>query len=90
MHMCSTKSCILRTRDLRRCFPKSYPSKAEAGHYLPPPKSVKDVRDFLWLVAYYRRFAPGFATVATSLTGFSKQDYSFNFGPVSANGLFRR
>lgn len=55
------------------------PSKVEAVQNLSPSKSVKDVRSFSGLAGYYRRFVPGFATVAVPLTALTKQDRSFDW-----------
>ena len=35
------------------------------------PETVTDVRSFLGTVSYYRRFVPGFATVAVTLHRFA-------------------
>ncbi|KAG1929738.1 gag-pol fusion protein [Pimephales promelas] len=43
-------------------------SKVEAIHRSPPPRTKKEVRSFLGLVGWYRRFIPEFASVATPLT----------------------
>ena len=54
------------------------PSKVKAVENLSPPTSVKEVRSFLGLAGYYRRFVPGFATAAAPLSDLTKQDSSFN------------
>ncbi len=38
------------------------------------PGSIKDVRAFLGLASYYRRYIPNFASVATPLTGLTQKD----------------
>jgi len=43
------------------------PVKIEAVKYWPTPKSVKQVRQFLGFVGYYRRFIKGFASIARPL-----------------------
>ena len=40
------------------------PAKSEAVSKWPIPRRVKDVRSFIGLASYYRRFIPGFAAVA--------------------------
>ncbi len=40
----------------------------EAVEQWPTPTSVKDVRAFLGLASYYRRYIPSFSTVAAPLT----------------------
>jgi hypothetical protein len=47
---------------------KPNPSKTEAVKNLPIPKSVKQVRQFLGLGGYNRRFIHGFAALARPLS----------------------
>ncbi len=44
------------------------PAKTEAVEKWPTPVNVKDVRAFLGLASYYRRYIPGFSTVAAPMT----------------------
>ena len=41
------------------------PSKVEAVQKLPVPKSRTEVKSFLGLASYYRRFLPEFAEIAS-------------------------
>ena len=43
------------------------PAKVQAIEGVPTPRTVREVRSFLGLASYYRRFVPGFATVARPL-----------------------
>ena len=53
------------------------PSKIEAVTSWPCPKSVKEVRSFLGLCSYYRKFVKGFATIAKPLHELTHKDQSF-------------
>ncbi len=49
------------------------PGKLQAVAEYPRPQSKKDVREFLGLVGYYRRFIPNFADIALPLTDLTKK-----------------
>ena len=48
--------------------------KVRAVHKFPVPKTKKDVRAFLGLSGYYRKFIPNYSTVATPLTDLTKRN----------------
>ena len=49
------------------------PAKTEAVEKWPMPVNVKDVRAFLGLASDYRRYIPGFSTVAAPMTNLTRQ-----------------
>lgn len=54
--------------------------KIEAIQKFPQPNNVRDVRGFLGLAGYYRRFIGGFAEIAKPLTTLTKKDVEFQWG----------
>ena len=53
------------------------PVKISAVSDIPRPNSVKEIRSFLGLVGYYRKFIPGFATVAAPLVRLTEKATPF-------------
>ena len=55
------------------------PSKTLAIQHMNPPTTPKQVRAFLGLVGYYRKFIKGFAKVAKPLTLLTRQQVKFEW-----------
>ena len=55
------------------------PKKVKAVMQLLPPTSVREVRSFLGLAGYYRRFIDGFAALATPLYALTKKQARFEW-----------
>ena len=53
------------------------PSKIEAVEGWSRPKSVTEIRSFLGLAGYYRRFVEGFSTLAALLTKLTSKNAKF-------------
>ena len=51
-------------------------SKVEAVRLFPTPRTKKQVRGFLGLTGYYRKFIPDYATIATPLTDLTRKTRS--------------
>src|SRR6202171_51855 len=58
---------------------KMCPSKVDAILQWPTPTTVTDIRSFLGLCNYYRKFIRGFSTIASSLTDITKNDTTFTW-----------
>ena len=50
------------------------PEKLESIKEMPPPTTPKEVKQFLGLIGYYRKFVPRFADVARPLTNLTRLD----------------
>ena len=53
------------------------PEKLESLKNMPAPKTQKEVRQFLGLAGYYRKFVPKYSDIARPLTDLTKQDIRF-------------
>jgi hypothetical protein len=53
------------------------PSKVDIIQNWPCPQSVKDVRSFLGIAGYYRKFVPNFCTISRPLTNLLKKGSIF-------------
>ena len=61
--------------------------KIEAVKDFPVPKSVKNIRQFLGLAGYYRRFIKDFAHTAKPLSNLTKKDVKFSWGEKAQNAF---
>ncbi|XP_057443701.1 uncharacterized mitochondrial protein AtMg00860-like [Lotus japonicus] len=55
------------------------PAKVEAVNSWEEPKTVTEVRSFLRLAGYYRRFIEGFSKIAMPLTKLTKKDQPYKW-----------
>ena len=57
------------------------PEKLEAIRTMPHPKTAKEVKQFLGLIGYYRKFIPRFSDLSRPLTRLSRHDAKFEWTP---------
>ena len=57
------------------------PRKLEAGRDFPKPKNVKNIRQFLGLAEFYRRFIKNFAQITKPLSKLLQKDIEFKCNP---------
>ena len=55
------------------------PEKLEAIHTMPHPKTAKEVKQFLGLIGYYRKFIPRFSDLSRPLTRLTRHDAKFEW-----------
>ena len=56
---------------------KPDPKNIEAIMKINPPKNLKDVRRYLGLTGFYRKFIPSYARLALPLTNLAKKNTEF-------------
>ena len=65
------------------------PSKVEVVKNFPTPASLKELKSFLGLAYYYRRFIKGFSEIATPLNALTKKSVKFNWCESCADAFDR-
>ena len=58
------------------------PEKLVCIQEMPPPKTPKEVKQFLGLIGYYQKFVPRFSDLARPLNALTRKDVSFEWTPV--------
>ena len=58
------------------------PEKLACIKDMPPPKTPKEVKQFLGLMGYYQKFVPRFSDLARPLNALTRKDVSFKWNPV--------
>ena len=58
------------------------PEKLACIQEMPPPKTPKEVKQFLGLIGYYREFVPRFSDLARPLNALTRKDVSFEWTSV--------
>jgi len=65
------------------------PDKIQALKDWPTPHCITDVRAFLGLASYYRKFVKGFATIAERLTALNKKMVRYSWTPQAQDAFER-
>ena len=55
------------------------PNKLDSIRHMPVPNSAKEIKQFLGLTGYYRKFVPRFADISRPLTTLTKKDVKFEW-----------
>ena len=50
------------------------PNKLDCIQHMPAPKNMKEIKQFLGVTGYYRKFVPRFADISRPLTTLTKKD----------------
>ena len=58
------------------------PEKLVCIKKMPPPKTPKEVKQFLGLIGYYRKFVPRFSDLARPLNALTRKNVPFEWTPV--------
>ncbi|GKB38197.1 hypothetical protein Tco_0883139 [Tanacetum coccineum] len=63
------------------------PAKIEAIKDWASPKTPTEIRQFLGLAGYYRRFIEGFSKIAKSMTKLTQKGIKFDWGEKEENAF---
>uniref|UniRef100_A0A158P4Y1 RNA-directed DNA polymerase n=1 Tax=Tetranychus urticae TaxID=32264 RepID=A0A158P4Y1_TETUR len=63
------------------------PEKIQKVQQFPTPRTVRDIKSFVALCSYYRRFIKDFALIARPLTNLTRKDLPFEWGPAQENAF---
>ncbi|GJQ89784.1 putative reverse transcriptase domain-containing protein [Tanacetum coccineum] len=63
------------------------PAKIESIKYWASPKTPTEIRQFLGLAGYYRRFIEGFSKIAKSMTKLTQKGIKFDWGEKEENAF---
>ena len=58
------------------------PEKLACIKDMPPPKTAKEVKQFLGLIGYYRKFVPRFSDLAKPLNMLTRKNIPFEWTPI--------
>ncbi|GJY86192.1 putative reverse transcriptase domain-containing protein [Tanacetum coccineum] len=74
------RSPVLRTRGQSEWYPLWLPSKVESVKNWKTPESPTEIRSFLGLAGYYRRFIENFSKIAKPLTLLTQKNKAYVWG----------
>ena len=63
------------------------PEKLACIKEMPPPKTPKEVKQFLGLIGYYHKFVPRFSDLVRPLNALTRKNYLLNGPPFVKNLL---
>ena len=58
------------------------PEKLACIQEMPPPKTPKEVKQYLGLIGYYQKFVPRFSDLARPLNALTRKNVSFEWTPI--------